>query len=85
MFIVYFLLGGLFSWLAIKSFGAAFSGNDEDEHAFLVDDEASEFDDNFEEDWEYDSELENDDDFRDESENEYLSDWCPEDLTEEVE
>jgi hypothetical protein len=50
-----------------------------------VDDEASEFDDNVEEEWEYDSELENDDDFRDESEDEYLSDWCPEDLTEEVE
>ncbi|CAM3214888.1 hypothetical protein [Vibrio rarus] len=48
------LLGCLFSWLAIKSFGAAFSENDEDEHAFLDDDEASEFDDNFEEDWEYD-------------------------------
>ena len=81
MFIVYLLLGGLFSWLAIKSFGAAFSGNDEDEHAFLVDDEASEFDDNVEEEWIYDSELENDDDCRDE----YLSDWCPDELTEEVE
>lgn len=85
MFIVYLLLGGLFSWLAIKSFCVAFSGNDEDEHAFLVDDEDSEFDDNVEEEWEYDSELENDDDCRGESEDEYLSDWCPEDLIEEVE
>lgn len=40
MFIVYLLLGGLFSWLAIRSFGAAFSSNDEDEHALLAEEES---------------------------------------------
>lgn len=80
MFIVYLLLGALFSCLAIKSFSAAFRGSDADEHALLGDNEPSELDDNFEED----SELENDDDWRDKSEDEFLSAWCPDELTEEV-
>lgn len=80
MSIIYSLLGALFSCLAIKSFGAAFSGNGEDEHSLLGDDEVSELDDNFEED----SELENDDDWRDESEDEFSSDWYLDELTEKV-
>ncbi|WP_282175503.1 hypothetical protein [Vibrio nereis] len=83
MFIVYLLLGVLFAWLAIKSFGAAFSFGSVDEHALLAEEE-SEFEDDFEDDdWEDEEDLDSDEDWRGESES--SSSWCPEELMEGTE
>lgn len=83
MFIVYVLLGGLFSWLAIKSFGAAFSSNSPDEHALVADAEPD-FSDEGEDDeqhWQDEPDYEDDEDeLRHSSELEYSDDWCPEEL-----
>lgn len=81
MFIVYLLLGVLFAWLAIKSFGAAFSVGSVDEHALLAEEE-SEFEDDFEEGY-WEEDLDSDEDWRGESES--SSSWCPEELTEGTE
>ncbi len=76
-------LGGLFSWLAIRSFGAAFGSNEEDEHVLLAEDE-SDFEED-EEDWDdgLEDDLEEEEErWRGEPENEWESDWCPEELSE---
>lgn len=89
MFFVYLLLGGLFSWLAIKPFCEAFSNSAEDQHMV---DENSNFDDSLEEnDWEDEESLDSGDDHgseedrRGEFENESTNDWCTEELIEGVE
>lgn len=49
MFVVYIVLGGLFGWLAIKSFSAAFSVNNEPQIVPQQDDEFEDEADDFEE------------------------------------
>ncbi|MBY5947736.1 hypothetical protein [Photobacterium rosenbergii] len=83
MFIVYLFLGVLFSWLAIKSFGAAFGGNVEDEHALIAEGDPD-FDLDEESHWD-DEYCEEDDKWVNSSDHEFDTDWCPEEIKEEIE